>query len=83
MTCCGSTRRAASMLRGAAPVAAPPAPPESASQPLRYNGKTILTVRGPFSNRLYRLDPARRRVDADAADAAALLRTGLFAALGD
>ncbi len=79
MSCCGARRRAAVSLRAAAPVVVRPEMPETAGQTLHYTGKPILTVRGPFSDRLYRLDPARRHVDADPADVAAMLRTGLFA----
>jgi len=45
---------------------------------LRYTGKTALSVRGPASGRVYSVAPERRRIEAAAADCAALLRTGLF-----
>ena len=47
---------------------------------LQYLGHHPLVLRGPFSGRLYDVDGERRLLDAAAADAPAMLRSGWFAA---
>jgi hypothetical protein len=76
MSCCGDRRRDSRPLRPPAPSApGPPAVPTD----LVYSGTAELSLRGPASGRVYRVGRARRRVQVDAADAPALLGTGLFA----
>ena len=57
---------------------APGAPSASATQRLRYLRDTSLSLRGPFSGRVYEVDARACFIDADARDAEPLLRTALF-----
>jgi hypothetical protein len=45
---------------------------------LRYLRDSPLTLRGPFSGRVYEVDAHARIIEADALDTEALLRTSLF-----
>jgi hypothetical protein len=83
MSCCGSRRMQLSESVGQARRAAPEPPPErlpATGAELRYTGAADLALRGPASGRVYRVGPARRQLLVETADAAALLRTGLFQA---
>ena len=55
-------------------------PTETARDPkrLRYLGQTALSLRGPFSGRVYNLAAAESELAVDPSDLQALLRTGLF-----
>lgn len=46
---------------------------------LAYTGAARLSLRGPFSGRIYRVGPQTPRLEADSRDVEALLRTGFFA----
>lgn len=84
MACCSQRRHAAPatpQLRAAMAAshsAAPGAPPAPTTQRLRYLRDTSLSLRGPFSGRVYEVDARACFIDADARDAVPLLRTALF-----
>lgn len=82
MSCCNG-RRSHSPARALAALAVPAAHPQprgsDAQERLRYLGKADLVLKGSFSDRIYRIGPARRLLDADPLDAPTLLRSGLFA----
>ena len=87
MSCCSRRRnvlattpqlRAATSSPPNAPQLAPGSAATSTARRLRYLRDTPLSLRGPFSGRVYRVDAASRFIDADARDAEPLLRTGLF-----
>jgi|GEM_PF-3922308 len=61
--------------------AALPTQPEREPTRLRYLGKTPLSLRGPFSGKVYELPASQTEILVDPNDQAALLRTGLFDAL--
>jgi hypothetical protein len=52
--------------------------PGGATRRLRYLRDSPLSLRGPFSGRVYAVDANARVIDADARDAEPLLRTALF-----
>jgi hypothetical protein len=80
---CGCSGQRASLrtttLRAAAPREREVAPTGAA---LAYVGSGRLSLRGPFSGRVYRVGPEARRIDADPRDLAALIRTRLFVVPG-
>jgi hypothetical protein len=84
MSCCSQRRQAAStttQLRAAASTSMPATPRPAhgaATQRLRYAGDSPLSLRGPFSGRVYEVDATNRIVEADLRDAEPLLRTALF-----
>jgi hypothetical protein len=78
--CCsshGASITAALQLQAAA------LPTQSEREPtrLRYVGKTALSLRGPFSGKVYDLPASQAEIPVDLYDQPALLRTGLFEAL--
>jgi hypothetical protein len=87
MSCCSKRRHAISsttQLRAAASAAsasgsATPRPAQgTAAKRLRYLGDSPLSLRGPFSGRVYVVDATSRYIEADVRDADPLLRTALF-----
>jgi hypothetical protein len=82
MACCcsGASFTPALPLQAAASV--PAARRESKGLRLRYLGQAALTLRGPFSGRVYNLDAGPTELTADPSDIDALLRTGLFETTG-
>jgi hypothetical protein len=89
MPCCSQRRHvlpATPQLRGAvtASLTTPQLAPSSAlvaissSQRLLYLGDSPLSLRGPFSARIYEVDALLRLIEVDVRDVAPLLRTALF-----
>ena len=76
MSCCGDARRSyAAQLGGpfAKSVIEPgESPPAESEVDFEYVGRTALTVRGPFSGRLYRFDRPGARLATDPRDQRAL-----------
>lgn len=80
MSCCNRGRAPSlrTLLRSAPlPPSLPQGQGESGDM-LRYRGKEDLVLRGPFSDRIYRVGPSRRLVEVAPADELTLLRSGLF-----
>jgi hypothetical protein len=88
MSCCSQRRHAvpaATQLRAAtrASTSAPPRPVHgAATRRLRYLGDSPLSLRGPFSGRVYEVDAMTRFIEAEPRDAEPLLRTTLFEPAG-
>jgi hypothetical protein len=81
MPCCGSRRIELAARFHAAPRALAESPDpirQEAVVALRYSGSAKLALRGPATGRVYRIGPRMRQLSADARDADALIRTGLF-----
>jgi len=80
MSCCSQRRHAVpstTQLRATAGVSTPPSP-DAAARRLRYLGDAPLSLRGPFSGRVYEVDAKTRVIDVDVLDAEPLVRTTLF-----
>jgi hypothetical protein len=77
--CCGTFALTPLPLQAA--VAPPPARSDPTTARLRYVGAAALTLRGPFSGRVYELAASAPELTPEPTDLAALLRTGLFEAL--
>jgi hypothetical protein len=81
MGCCGDRRKQLakpSAIRVTA-VAPPTASTPTTSTPMRYHGPVPMVLRGPASNRIYRIATPDEMMEVDPRDARAFQRTGWFA----